>query len=157
MKYKVTIQSKSKEDTIKLGKFVSNFLKRGFIILLTGDLGAGKTTFTKGIAQGLEIKENVISPTFNILKCYFNKKINLYHIDAYRLNDNKSDIGLDEFIEGDGVCVIEWPNYIDYLLKNCQCLVVKISNILDNTREIEISSDFDKYKTIFEELEKNYV
>ena len=114
MKYKVTIQSKSKEDTIKLGKFVSNFLKRGFII-------------------------------------------NLYHIDAYRLNDNKSDIGLDEFIEGDGVCVIEWPNYIDYLLKNCQYLVVKISNILDNTRKIEISSDFDKYKTIFEELEKNYV
>ena len=65
MKYKVTIQSKSKDDTIKLGKFISNFLKRGFIILLTGDLGAGKTTFTKGIAQGLEIKENVISPTVN--------------------------------------------------------------------------------------------
>lgn len=157
MKYSLVINSKSKEDTIKLGKFISKYLERGFIILLTGDLGAGKTTFTQGLAKGIGIEDKVVSPTFNILKCYFNKKINLYHIDAYRLKDNKNDIGLDEFIEGDGVCVIEWPVYINYLLNNCQFLEIKINNIVDNTRKITLSSDFDKYKVIFEELEKNYV
>ena len=109
MKYYYSLKTSSKFDTIKLGTLIAKCLKQGDIILLTGDLGAGKTTFTQGVADGLGINERVISPTFNILKCYFNRTLNLYHIDAYRLEENKNDIGLEEFIEGDGVCLIEWP------------------------------------------------
>ena len=75
--------TKSKEETIELGMKISEKLFPGSVITLNGDLGAGKTTITKGIGKGLGIEEEIISPTFNILKCYFNKKLNLYHIDAY--------------------------------------------------------------------------
>ena len=82
---KIKIESCSEENTISLGIKIASLLFKESLILLTGDLGAGKTTFTKGIAKGLNIKDEVNSPTFNILKCYFNKPLNLYHIDAYRL------------------------------------------------------------------------
>ena len=79
MKYYYSLKTFSKFDTIKLGTLIAKCLKQGDIILLTGDLGAGKTTFTQGVADGLGINERVISPTFNILKCYFNRTLNLYH------------------------------------------------------------------------------
>lgn len=147
------ILTHSKEETIKLGEYVSKLFKVGDIILLTGDLGAGKTTFTQGVANGLDIKEKVISPTFNILKCYFNNKLNLYHIDAYRLEDNKSDIGLEEFIEGDGVCLIEWPNYIDYLIPN-DYLEISIKNLGDNNRSFIFKTNSNKYISYIEEINK---
>ena len=116
---KIKIESCSEENTISLGIKIASLLFKESLILLTGDLGAGKTTFTKGIAKGLNIKDEVNSPTFNILKCYFNKPLNLYHIDAYRLegvNKENKNIGLEEVIEGDGVCVIEWRTTL-FLLK----------------------------------------
>lgn len=143
----------SKDETIRLGEYVSKLLKVGDIILLTGDLGAGKTTFTQGVANGLGIVEKVISPTFNILKCYFNKKLNLYHIDAYRLENNKSDIGLEEFIEGDGVCLIEWPNYIDYLIPN-DYIEISIKYLGDNNRSFIFKTDSNKYISYIEEIKK---
>ena len=73
------IITNSKEETIKLGETISNKLFPGSVITLNGDLGAGKTTITKGIGKGLGIEEDINSPTFNILKCYFNNKLNLYH------------------------------------------------------------------------------
>ncbi len=84
---KVELITNSKEETISLGKELSNYLFKGDVLLLKGDLGAGKTTFVKGIGLGLGIKDEINSPTFNILKCYFNKPLPLYHIDAYRLED----------------------------------------------------------------------
>ena len=95
----VEIISDSKEKTLKIGNFVAKKLFPGSVITLTGDLGAGKTTFTKGVGEGLGIKDEINSPTFNILKCYFNPTLNLYHIDAYRLEDVSSEgknIGLEE-------------------------------------------------------------
>ena len=92
-------------------------LKSGSVICFYGDLGAGKTTFIKGLAQGLDIKETVQSPTFNIMKLYFSGIRPLIHIDAYRLADNENDIGLDEYIGYEkGITVIEWPMYIEKLL-----------------------------------------
>lgn len=146
--------TKSKQETIDLGSIVSLFLKKGDVILLTGDLGAGKTTFTQGLAKGLGINDNVISPTFNILKCYFNKNLNLYHIDAYRLEGNNADIGLEEFIDGDGVCVIEWPQYISNLLPS-NALKLTINNNGDDLRSFTFETDSDHYKKIIEEVIKN--
>ena len=113
----IEIISDSKEKTLKIGNFVAKKLFPGSVITLTGDLGAGKTTFTKGVGEGLGIKDEINSPTFNILKCYFDGSLPLYHIDAYRLEDSpNTNIGLEEVIEGDGVCVIEWGKFIEELI-----------------------------------------
>ena len=105
--------SKGLLDTEKLANLIANNIFCGAVLSLDGDLGAGKTTFTKSFAQTLGIKEKVSSPTFNILKCYFGGRLPLYHIDAYRLEDGtNANIGLEEVIEGDGVCIIEWGKFI---------------------------------------------
>ncbi len=147
----VSLISNNKDDTIELGKLISNYVYPNLLICLSGDLGAGKTTFVKGLAEGLNIKEKVLSPTFNILKCYFNDTINLYHIDAYRLEDQNKDIGLEEFIDGDGVCVIEWPIYIKELLPK-QYLEIQFKNVKDDIRNIIIRSDIDKLDNLFNKL-----
>ena len=157
MQFEIKLISNSKLDTINLASYIAKFLSKGSLILLTGDLGAVKTTFTQGIAKGLGISENVISPTFNILKCYFHDPINLYHIDAYRLKDQDHNIGLEEFIEGDGVCVIEWPIYIKELIQPNTYLKVNLELILGDKRKITISSNSLSYKNLFEELNKKYV
>ena len=106
----------SKDATKALGKQIASFLKVGDVVLLTGDLGAGKTTLTSGVGEGLGVNEEVLSPTFNLLKCYFHGRIPFYHIDAYRLEGQNIEIGLDEVIEGDGACFIEWPQFIEPLI-----------------------------------------
>lgn len=114
---KVEIISKNKIMTQNIACEISKFLKPGMLLTLDGDLGAGKTTFTQGLGKGLGINDNINSPTFNILKCYFNGRIPLYHIDAYRLEDRiNMDIGLEEVIQGDGVAVIEWSKFISDLI-----------------------------------------
>lgn len=128
----------------------------GSVITLDGDLGAGKTTLTKGVGKGLGIDEEINSPTFNILKCYFNNKLNLYHIDAYRLEDVPAEgknIGLEEVIEGDGVCLIEWPLYIKEMIP-FDSLSVEIHNVGGNERKITLSSNSPKYKNLLETLKE---
>ncbi|MBQ9457806.1 MAG: tRNA (adenosine(37)-N6)-threonylcarbamoyltransferase complex ATPase subunit type 1 TsaE [Bacilli bacterium] len=110
------LHSDSKESTKALGEKLASFLRPGDVVLLEGELGAGKTTLVSGVAEGLRCGEDVISPTFNILKCYFKGTLPLYHIDAYRLEGQNMELGLEEFIEGDGACFIEWPVYIESLL-----------------------------------------
>lgn len=139
--------SKKRDETIKLGEKLGNCLKKGDIVTLTGDLGAGKTTLVSGIAKALKIKEEIISPTFNILKCYFKAKVPLYHIDAYRLEEHNKDIGLEEYIEGDGIAVIEWPIYIKELL-NVKHLEIKIINKGENKREITLTAPNKYYENI---------
>ena len=112
----IELRSDSKEATKALGQKLSSALQQGDVVLLEGELGAGKTTFVSGVAEGLQCGEDVISPTFNILKCYFKGKLPMYHIDAYRLEGQNVELGLEEFIEGDGACFIEWPVYIESLL-----------------------------------------
>lgn len=94
--------------------------------MLDGDLGAGKTTFTKGLALGLGIKKNVKSPTFTIVREYHEGRLPLYHMDVYRLEDaSADDIGLDEYFNGDGVSVVEWSQFIDDELPN-EYLIIHI-------------------------------
>lgn len=140
------IESHNKEETRALAKKLSSFLLPEDVVLLEGDLGAGKTTFVGGVAKGLGIEEEVISPTFNIMKCYFGGKIPLYHIDAYRLEGQNIEIGLDEYIEGDGVCFIEWPAFIAPLIPD-DPLRVELHSKGGDEREITFHSTsihFDK-------------
>jgi tRNA threonylcarbamoyladenosine biosynthesis protein TsaE len=114
---KIEILSHSAEETMALGKAISDLAKPGSTFCLTGDLGAGKTTLVRGIARGLNIKSVVQSPTFNIMQIYFDGIKPLIHIDAYRLADVDTDIGLDEYIGYEtGLTVIEWPNFIERLI-----------------------------------------
>ena len=150
LKYKVI--SKNSEETRALAAKVVKQLKGGDVVLLTGDLGAGKTMFVSGALNELGYKDHVISPTFNILKCYFEVKPNVFHIDAYRLENQNIDIGLDEFIEGNGITFIEWPVFIEPLIP-AKHVEISIKRINDNVREIEIIDKNDNYKALFDALE----
>lgn len=101
-------------ETIALGERMAAYLRPCDVVVLNGDLGAGKTTFTKGIAKGLGIKEIIKSPTFTIIHEYQDGRIPLYHMDAYRLeNGGAEDLGLDEYFDGDGVSVVEWAQFAE--------------------------------------------
>ena len=108
----------SHEDTLNLGKKIGDVLKPGDILLLEGDLGAGKTTFTQGLAEGLGVDEFVNSPTFVIINEYFSGHLPLYHMDLYRLEDEAQlyDLGVEEYFFGNGVSVVEWPEFALSLL-----------------------------------------
>lgn len=111
MMYEVTVTSP--EATMALGQRLAPTLQPRDVILLDGDLGAGKTTFTKGLALGLGITRNVKSPTFTIIREYQGGRLPLYHMDVYRLEEGGGDeLGLDEYFNGDGVNVVEWSKFI---------------------------------------------
>ena len=130
----IIIKTNSAEKTLELGEHLARFLPDGITLLLQGDLGAGKTTLVRGIAKGLNIKDVVQSPTFNIMKVYLKGDRPLIHIDAYRLADINSDIGLDEYIGYEtGITVIEWPMYIQNLIPEYS-IEVNIHNEGDNDR-----------------------
>ena len=108
----------SAEETFKLGEMTGGKLKPGTVVCLDGDLGVGKTVFVKGVAKGLGIKEPVVSPTFTILQEYREGRIPLYHFDVYRIEDPEEmyEIGFDDYLYGDGVCLIEWAKRVTELL-----------------------------------------
>ena len=146
------VKSSSVEQTDRLAKLVANLVFHGTLILANGDLGAGKTCFAKSLGKYLGVTDTITSPTFNILKCYKGNDYDFYHIDAYRLEGVKQDLGLEEYIEGDGVCFIEWGEYLDYLLPD-EYLVMDIT--LDGeTRIFNIEGHGEKYKFIEEEIRR---
>ncbi len=152
---KISVYSNNLEDTDKIAKIISKFSYPGMVITLNGDLGAGKTTFTKSFGKYLGIKDEINSPTFNILKCYLKNNIPLYHIDAYRLEDinpENLNIGLEEVIEGDGVALIEWSKFIQDFIPNYS-LNINILDLGDSKREFIIESENNKFNDLFKELE----
>lgn len=149
----ITIKCESLEKTNRLAEIISGLVFEGFLILANGDLGAGKTSFAKCLASHLGVNATVTSPTFNILKCYRGKEFEFYHIDAYRLEGMKQDLGLEEFIEGDGVCFVEWGQYLDYLLPD-QYLTMNITIKEDEARYIEIKGEGNRYESIEKEIER---
>jgi len=118
MKKTIEIESFSTEDTFELGVRIGRAAKPGLVITMDGDLGAGKTLFTQGLAEGLDISEPVNSPTFTILQIYDTGRMPLYHFDVYRIEDpyEMEEVGFDDFIYGDGVSVIEWAGQIEEIL-----------------------------------------
>lgn len=122
---------KSENETIAEGKRFAKKLRGGDVVLLYGELGAGKTTFTKGIAQGLGVTQNITSPTFTLMGVYSGEKYQLCHIDTYRLKnaDELRAIGAEDFI-GDSktITIIEWPEEIAALLKKIKTKKVRFTH-----------------------------
>ncbi|EMF0150402.1 tRNA (adenosine(37)-N6)-threonylcarbamoyltransferase complex ATPase subunit type 1 TsaE [Enterococcus hirae] len=104
------------DKTEELAKVIGEVAQPGDNLVLTGDLGAGKTTLTKGIARGLGIEQMIKSPTYTIIREYDQGRLPLYHMDIYRVAASGADLGLDEYFEGEGLSVIEWGNLLEEAL-----------------------------------------
>jgi len=146
--------SKSVEETQRVAKRLAENLFPGAVITLNGPLGSGKTTFVGGVAKGLDINERIISPTFNILKCYFEARLLMFHIDAYRLENRDSELGLEEFIEGEGVTLIEWPDYIKSLIPENH-LRIAIEPLKEDSRRLTFESFGQAYEEIIKALQES--
>lgn len=146
-------------ETQKLGRLLGQLLQPGDVLVVSGELGAGKTTFVQGLAEGLGVDAQVTSPTFTIIHEYQGIRCPLYHIDAYRLEDPREveELGLEEYFYGDGVTAVEWAeNIIQWLPQDY--LYVKIIKTPGNEgwRKITISLQGDGgYHRLVEELRKN--
>lgn len=138
------------DETIDLGKRLGDLLKTNMLITLSGDLGAGKTTFTKGLGLGLGIKKIINSPTFTILKQYHGR-LNLSHFDAYRLEGQDDDLGFEEIFDSDDVCVIEWADFIADILPK-ERLEIIIKKIDEDAREFTFRAIGSKYEALMEVL-----
>lgn len=114
----MVIETKSAKETFELGVRIGKSCVPGEVYTLIGDLGVGKTVFTQGLAQGLEIEEPISSPTFTIVQVYEEGRMPFYHFDVYRIGDieEMDEIGYEDYIYGNGVCLIEWANLIEEIL-----------------------------------------
>lgn len=151
---KYEIRSYSSEESQDIASHLAVLLKPGDVVTLEGELGSGKTTFTKGIARGLNITRMITSPTFTIVKEY-EGAIPLYHMDAYRLEHSEEDIGFSEYFNGVGLSVVEWATFIeDYLPK--ERLNVKINYIDEKTRNIQFEPNGNHYVDVVKKLVDEY-
>ena len=149
MDYKIT--TKCEEDTMEIAQNIESEKFPNMVICLTGDLGSGKTIFTKGFAEALGIDENITSPTFNIIKEYTTGEMNLYHMDLYRLNGDVKNLGLEEYFTKGGVVIIEWADFIeDYLPE--ERLDVKIKVVDEDTRILIFKPHGIKYEELCEAI-----
>lgn len=126
------IESLREQDTYDLGKKLGESCKAGDIILLNGDLGVGKTIFTKGFGKGLGIEEPISSPTFTIMQIYEQGRLPLYHFDVYRIADPEEmdEIGYEDYFFGKGVCLIEWAALIEELIPE-YATEIRIEKVLE--------------------------
>lgn len=149
----VTKISESVEATAEIARFLAQGLKGGEVLTLTGDLGAGKTRFTQGLAQGLGITKQVNSPTFTLIKEYHGGRLPLYHMDVYRIEDEWEELGFDEYFYGTGVSVVEWPQQIAGQLPE-QRLEIKISKTGDQHRVLQFEAHGLRYEQLINEWVK---
>ena len=147
MAYKII--SRSEKDTISLAQNIESEKFPNMVICLMGDLGSGKTVFTKGFASSLEVSDAVTSPTFNIIKEYTTGEMDLYHMDVYRLDGKVEDLGIEDYFTKGGITIIEWADMInDYLPPERLEIKFKISDEDEDTRIITITP----YGAIYEDL-----
>ncbi|WP_042357633.1 tRNA (adenosine(37)-N6)-threonylcarbamoyltransferase complex ATPase subunit type 1 TsaE [Bacillus rubiinfantis] len=142
--------TRNSQETSEFAERLASFLQPGDVLALEGDLGAGKTTFTKGLAKGLGIKRTVNSPTFTIIKEYTGK-LPLYHMDVYRVADTLEDLGFDEYFEGNGVTVVEWAHIIKEQLPS-NLLTIYIYHQKDNQRKIVLQPHGQRYQQLCKEI-----
>ena len=142
----------SEQETETLAKQLAALLHPADVLTLEGDLGAGKTTFTKSVAKGLGITRNVNSPTFTILKQY-EGRLPLNHLDVYRLADSDEDLGWDELFYGDAVSIIEWARLIEADLPP-ERLAIQISRLDNDKRKFTFTPYGNRYEQLCEELFK---
>ena len=139
-------ESFSEADTVALGMKIGKEAKPGDVYTLLGDLGVGKTAFTKGVAEGLDIKEAISSPTFTIVQVYEDGRIPFYHFDVYRIGDveEMEEIGYEDYFYGEGVTFIEWANLIEEILPASYRQIVI---------EKDLEKGFDYRKITIEEIQ----
>lgn len=145
MEYKYT--SRSVEDTLRIAQNIESEKFPNMVICLEGELGSGKTVFTKGFASALGLEETITSPTFNIIKEYPNGELPLYHMDVYRLEETDESIGFQDYFTKGGVTIIEWADIIKDSLPE-ERLVIKFRVIDEDTRVLV----FIPYGRAYEEL-----
>lgn len=135
--------SNSPQQTEEVGEKLAKALKPGAVIAYKGDLGAGKTAFTRGLARGLGADEQVTSPTYTIVNEYLSGRMPLFHFDMYRLScsDDLFDIGWEDYLERNGVCAVEWSENVADALEDP--IVVEISKTGDESRTITITGGTD--------------
>ena len=157
--YKLKLVSNSAEDTLKIGKKLAKLLTIGDIVVLSGELGAGKTKFVEGFLENFNLQNEISSPTFNIVNEYLAPNINIYHFDVYRLEDCDEfyAIGGEEYFEK-GICLIEWGEIIEDVLPT-DYIKISISKSPDNESkrflEFEIYGNSEKYIKVLENLRRN--
>ena len=139
------IESFSPEDTLELGRKMGREAQPGEVYTLIGDLGVGKTVFTQGIADGLEIDDSICSPTFTIVQVYEEGRMPFYHFDVYRIGDieEMDEIGYEDYFYGDGVTFIEWANLIEEILPSTYRQIVI---------EKDLEKGFDYRRITIEEI-----
>lgn len=156
----VVVKVVNQDAMIKLGALLTSYMYPNLVIAARGDLGAGKTTFTKGIGLALGVKRTINSPTFTIMKIYeptinVNNIEKLYHLDVYRLNDSSGDDALAEYFELGGVSVVEWADIIDDLLP-LELWHITITNISLDERLFKLEcNDNTNIESIKETLRSN--
>ena len=147
MEYKYTAYNL--EDTMELAENIESEKFPNMVICLTGDLGSGKTMFTKAFAKSLQVEEEVTSPTFNIIKEYESGELPLFHMDVYRLDGKVGDLGIEEYFTKKGITIIEWADMIeDYLPKNR--LDIKIKIVGEEKRVFIVTPHGKKYEELCE-------
>ena len=126
-------------ETEAVGEKLANLLTPGAVIAYRGDLGAGKTAFTRGLARGLGCTEQVTSPTYTIVNEYLSGRCPLFHFDMYRLGsaDDLFDIGWEDYLDRGGVCAVEWSENVEDALENA--VFVTIEKLGDDTRRITVT------------------
>ena len=135
------MKSASPAQTRALGEQIAQSLRAGDVLILSGDLGAGKSELTRGIAKGLGIEGPIPSPSFTILNVYEHGRIPLWHFDWYRLNSSSEiyEMGMDEYLGGNGICVIEWPSQCPDAIPQ-DCLEIEMTVLSEEEREITLHS-----------------
>lgn len=128
----------SPEETEKVGEALGKVLSAGTVLAYEGDLGAGKTAFTRGLARGLGATESVTSPTYTIVNEYLSGRLPLFHFDMYRLNsaDDLWDIGWEDYLDRNGICAVEWSENVRQALENP--IVIRIEKLGEDARRITI-------------------
>ena len=147
--YNKRMFSHNEEELIEWGRRLGSLLQEQDVLILTGDLGAGKTTFTKGLARGLGIKQMIKSPTYTIVREY-EGRLPLYHLDVYRIGEDPDSIDLDDFLFGEGVTVIEWGELLEGSLPD-DYLKLTILKKADG-RELVFESKGRRSQELLEEL-----
>lgn len=146
------ITSISPEQTQEIGRNLGQIAQPGDVILLTGNLGAGKTCLTQGIAWGLDTNEFAASPSFTLMREHYGR-LPLYHVDFYRLDhvEDIYDLGIDDYLFGNGLCVIEWAEKGMELMPD-ERLLIEIEHVSENERKLSLKASGKRYEEMLSDL-----
>ena len=152
----VILTTRSPQETAALGRLLGESCRGGEVILLEGDLGAGKTTLAQGLAAGLGVRAPVVSPTFILLREY-EGRLPLYHFDFYRLDGTGRavDLEFDDYLDAGGVCVIEWPAYAPELIPR-ENLRLTLREQAPDTREIGLQASGAQHEALLDALTRTF-